>query len=100
MDARVKPAQTTSEGQQALPRCICGCSSPQGCLRGGSSHRAPGPAMRNTPKNQAEKSFVDGKIVQGVQDAVCVITFNNPDKLNAMALDMWEWLGRSLLVLM
>src|SRR5947209_6191921 len=99
MDARVKPAQTTSEGQQALPRCICGCSSPQGCLRGRSSHRAPGPTMLNTPKNQAEKSFADGKILQGVQDGVGIITFNNPDKRNAMSLDMWEGLGQSLIEL-
>ncbi|HYW64518.1 MAG TPA: enoyl-CoA hydratase [Bradyrhizobium sp.] len=55
--------------------------------------------MLNTPKNQAEKSFADGKILQGVQDGVGIITFNNPDKRNAMSLDMWEGLGQSLIEL-
>src|SRR3954462_2123686 len=52
--------------------------------------------MLNIPKNQAEKSFAEGKILQAVQDGVGIITFNNPDKRNAMSLDMWEGLGQSL----
>ena len=51
--------------------------------------------MLDIPKN-AEKSHADGKILQSVNDGVGVITFNNPDKRNAMSLEMWEGLGHAL----
>jgi enoyl-CoA hydratase/carnithine racemase len=47
------------------------------------------------PKS-AEISHADGKILQNVSDGVGVITFNNPDKRNAMSLEMWEGLGHAL----
>src|ERR1700742_5304859 len=46
-----------------------------------------------------DKSHADGKILQSVADGVGVITFNNPDKRNAMSLDMWEGLGHALVAL-
>jgi enoyl-CoA hydratase len=46
--------------------------------------------------NKSEKSYADGKILQNVADGVGVITFNNPEKRNAMSLDMWEGLGHAL----
>jgi enoyl-CoA hydratase/carnithine racemase len=49
--------------------------------------------------NKPEKSFADGKILLGISDGVGVITFNNPDKRNAMSLDMWEGLGQALIEL-
>jgi enoyl-CoA hydratase len=49
--------------------------------------------------NKSEKSHADGKILQSVTDGVGVITFNNPDKRNAMSLDMWEGLGHALVAL-
>src|SRR4051812_9069910 len=62
--------------------------------------RSPnGMMMLNIPKNQSEKSFADGKILQSVTDGVGVITFNNPAKRNAMSLDMWEGLGHALVEL-
>jgi enoyl-CoA hydratase len=51
--------------------------------------------MLDVPK-KSEKSFADGKILQSVADGVGVITFNNPEKRNAMSLDMWEGLGHAL----
>src|SRR3954447_2466475 len=51
--------------------------------------------MLDVPKN-TEKSYADGKILQSVSDGVGVITFNNPEKRNAMSLEMWEGLGRAL----
>src|SRR6202790_2901972 len=51
--------------------------------------------MLDVPKKN-EKSFADGKIVQSVTDGVGVITFNNPEKRNAMSLDMWEGFGHAL----
>ena len=51
--------------------------------------------MLDTPKN-AETSHADGKILQSVSDGVGVITFNNPDKRNAMSLERWEGLGHAL----
>ncbi len=43
--------------------------------------------MLNVPKN-TDKSHADGKILQSITDGVGVITFNNPEKRNAMSLDM------------
>src|SRR6478609_3568241 len=54
--------------------------------------------MLNIPK-ATYKSFADGKILQSVADGVGVITFNNPEKRNAMSLDMWEGLGHALIEL-
>ncbi len=54
--------------------------------------------MLNIPKS-TDKSFADGKILQSVADGVGVITFNNPEKRNAMSLDMWEGLGNALIEL-
>jgi enoyl-CoA hydratase/carnithine racemase len=54
--------------------------------------------MLDIPKNK-EKSHADGKILQSVADGVGVVTFNNPEKRNAMSLDMWEGLGHALVEL-
>ena len=54
--------------------------------------------MLDTPKT-TQKSHADGKILQSVVDGVGVITFNNPDKRNAMSLEMWEGLGEALIAL-
>jgi len=48
---------------------------------------------------QAEKSHADGKILQSTVDGVGVVTFNNPEKRNAMSLEMWEGLGDALVEL-
>jgi enoyl-CoA hydratase/carnithine racemase len=45
---------------------------------------------------QPDTSFADGKILKSITDGVGVITFNNPDKRNAMSLEMWEGFGRAL----
>jgi enoyl-CoA hydratase/carnithine racemase len=51
--------------------------------------------MLDVPNN-TKKSHADGKILQGVTDGVGIITFNNPEKRNAMSLDMREGLGHAL----
>src|SRR5256885_11362991 len=54
--------------------------------------------MLDVPK-ATDKSFADGKILQSVSEGVGVITFNNPEKRNAMSLDMWQGLGHALIEL-
>jgi enoyl-CoA hydratase len=54
--------------------------------------------MLDVPK-KSDKSFADGKILQSVADGVGIITFNNPEKRNAMSLDMWEGFGHALVEL-
>ena len=54
--------------------------------------------MLDVPKS-ADKSYADGKILQSVTDGVGIITFNNPDKRNAMSIEMWEGLGAALVEL-
>jgi enoyl-CoA hydratase len=54
--------------------------------------------MLDVPDN-AHQSHADGKILQSTADGVGVITFNNPQKHNAMSLDMWEGLGHALVAL-
>ena len=71
MDARVKPAHDTDP---FMPQ------------------REDTPTADAGRSHQTEKSFADGKILQSVSDGVGVITFNNPEKRNAMSLDMWEGL--------
>ena len=44
----------------------------------------------------APKPFAEGKILATVDGRVGIITFNNPDKRNAMSLDMWRGLGQAL----
>jgi enoyl-CoA hydratase len=43
-----------------------------------------------------ERSFANGKILKTVADGVGVVTFNSPEKRNAMSLDMWDGLGQAL----
>jgi enoyl-CoA hydratase/carnithine racemase len=45
---------------------------------------------------QNETSFADSKILKRVAEGIGVVTFNNPEKRNAMSLDMWEGLGQAL----
>jgi len=47
-------------------------------------------------QNSAEKSYAGGKILQQTADGIGTVTFNNPEKRNAMSLDMWEGLGSAL----
>jgi enoyl-CoA hydratase/carnithine racemase len=54
--------------------------------------------MLDVPKSK-EKSYADGKILQNLTDGVGIITFNQPEKRNAMSLDMWEGLGNALVEL-
>ncbi|MGO8913727.1 MAG: enoyl-CoA hydratase [Bradyrhizobium sp.] len=54
--------------------------------------------MLDVPKT-SERSHADGKILQSVTEGVGVVTFNNPEKRNAMSLDMWEGLGHALIEL-
>jgi enoyl-CoA hydratase/carnithine racemase len=51
--------------------------------------------MLDAPRN-SETSYADGKIIKSAIDSVGVVTFNNPDKRNAVSLDMWEGLGQAL----
>jgi enoyl-CoA hydratase len=54
--------------------------------------------MLDTPK-ATEKPHADGKILQSATEGVGIITFNNPEKRNAMSLEMWEGLGSALIAL-
>src|SRR5207237_4789979 len=40
--------------------------------------------------------YADGQNLKSITDGVGVVTFNNPEKRNAMSLDMWEGLGQAL----
>jgi enoyl-CoA hydratase len=51
--------------------------------------------MLDVPRTN-ETSFADGKILKAITEGVGVVTFNNPEKRNAMSLDMWEGLGQAL----
>jgi enoyl-CoA hydratase len=51
--------------------------------------------MLDTP-SPTSKPYADGKILQHVSGGIGSITFNNPDKRNAMSLEMWEGFGDAL----
>ncbi|MGC2086942.1 MAG: enoyl-CoA hydratase [Bradyrhizobium sp.] len=46
--------------------------------------------------SELETSFADGKILKRSNGGVGIVTFNNPEKRNAVSLDMWEGLGHAL----
>src|ERR1700744_1425048 len=50
--------------------------------------------MLDKPRN--ETSYADGKILKTITEGVGVVTFNKPEKRNAMSLEMWEGLGQAL----
>jgi enoyl-CoA hydratase len=52
-------------------------------------------ANESTATN-AQKSHAEGKILQRIEDGIGIITFNNPEKRNAMSLEMWEGFGHAL----
>ncbi len=43
-----------------------------------------------------EQHLAGGKIIQAADDAVGLVTFNNPVKHNAISLEMWEGLAQAL----
>jgi len=47
----------------------------------------------------SDTSYADGKILQHAADGIGTVTFNNPDKRNAMSLEMWEGLADALTAL-
>lgn len=51
------------------------------------------------PDLSNETPYAAGKILKQITDGVGVITFNNPDKRNAMSLEMWEGFGEALTAL-
>src|SRR5262245_12183660 len=46
--------------------------------------------MMNVAAKGGAKEYADGKILQSVSDGIGILTFNNPDKRNAMSIEMWE----------
>src|SRR4051812_19949739 len=56
----------------------------------------PMTSERAMPDISNETSYADGNILKHTAGGVGVITFNNPDKRNAMSLEMWEGFGEAL----
>jgi hypothetical protein len=46
--------------------------------------------MMNIATKGAAKEYADGKILSSVSDGIGILTFNNPEKRNAMSVKMWE----------
>ncbi|MDQ8732737.1 enoyl-CoA hydratase [Bradyrhizobium sp. LHD-71] len=44
----------------------------------------------NIAAKSTAKEYADGKILQSVSDGIGILTFNNPEKRNAMSIEMWE----------
>lgn len=55
--------------------------------------------MMNIAANQSAKQYADGKILQSVTDGIGILTFNNPEKRNAMSVEMWEGAADALTAL-
>jgi enoyl-CoA hydratase/carnithine racemase len=49
-----------------------------------------GTEMMNIAAKGAAKGYADGKILSSVTDGIGILTFNAPEKRNAMSLEMWE----------
>jgi enoyl-CoA hydratase/carnithine racemase len=46
--------------------------------------------MMNIATKGAAKEYADGKILSSISDGIGILTFNNPEKRNAMSIEMWE----------
>jgi enoyl-CoA hydratase len=53
----------------------------------------------NIASKDTAKQYADGKILKSVIDGVGILTFNNPEKRNAMSVEMWAAAGDALLEL-
>jgi enoyl-CoA hydratase/carnithine racemase len=60
--------------------------------------RSKAAPMLDIPKS-AERSYADGKILRRITDGIGIVIFNNPEKRNAMSLEMWEGFGSALIEL-
>lgn len=52
--------------------------------------------MQQATMTQSPTSYADGKILYAHDDGIASIRFNNPEKHNAMSVEMWEGLGQAL----
>jgi enoyl-CoA hydratase/carnithine racemase len=52
--------------------------------------------MMNIAAKGTAKEYADGKILSSVSDGIGILTFNNPEKRNAMSVEMWEGAGEVL----
>ena len=43
-----------------------------------------------------QTEFADGKILASVEEGVGRVVFNQPEKRNAMSVNMWEGMGQAL----
>src|ERR1700739_4802282 len=97
--AHLRPGPSDHPGMTARAALLAIAETPKQCFIGASDSNQPKAApMLDVPKN-ADKSYADGKILQSITDGVGVITFNNPEKRNALSLDMWQGLGLALVEL-
>ena len=99
-------AVSASDSGGAAPReplilCRRPCAATE--LKNALRYRGNPPTETKAPMLDApdttEALFAEGRILKRVTDGVGIITFNNPEKRNAMSLDMWEGLGRALVEL-
>ncbi len=54
------------------------------------------PGNRNSADQAGIRALADGDLLAAVTDGIATITFNRPDKRNAMTLEMWTALGSIL----
>lgn len=52
--------------------------------------------MMNIAAKGAAKGYADGKILSSVSDGIGILTFNNPEKRNAMSIEMWDGAAEAL----
>ncbi len=55
-----------------------------------------GATVRPRAEADTEVHLADGKIIQGSDGPVGLVTINNPARRNALSLEMWEGLGQAL----
>ncbi len=51
--------------------------------------------MNDMPGGGVTREYAGGKMLAAKDDGVGLITFNQPEKRNAMSLEMWTGLGRN-----
>jgi enoyl-CoA hydratase/carnithine racemase len=52
--------------------------------------------MEAIEKNSATRQYAGGKVLSSTDDGIGIITFNQPEKRNAMSVEMWGGMGEIL----
>src|SRR5438132_1092018 len=94
---RTGPRSGNKSQRQAAPSSFRQSASPAWC-RKRPRRREPVASlgMQQSSTIAEPRGYADGKMLANRRDGVGVVTFNQPEKRNAISVEMWNGLGEIL----